>query len=877
MLRLPGTARWRRWLRALSSHAAVDRDLQDEMRLHVELEAEDLARARGLSPEEARRCALVAFGGIERFAEAHRDVRGTRWLHELAADVRYALRALGRAPGFTAVAVLVLALGIGASTALFSAVQAVVMARLPYPRDGRLVRIYLQNSPTNMFGISVADLEGIVAQQRSFSAIGAMRPGTAPVAVNGDAGRLPIGWATDGFFRALGIAPMAGRAIVAADTRPGAPGVSLVTRAFAVARFGAPAAALGRSIRIDGGAYTIVGVLPAGVESLAGFAASVWPALRLEAPSRRGPFFLHVVARLDDAATMASAARDLRAVAGHVFAQWQASFQDRDAHYTIIPLRRALLGDAPRTLGLLAAAVALVLLIAVANVASLTLVRTTARRREIALRAVLGASVLRIARLLIVESTVVALAGAVAGLVVARAGLGLLQVVARDVPRLGDARLDAGTLLFAAGVALVAGVIVGAYPVARVARMRSVGLHDGERTTGGQGARAAFVVAEFALALPLLAAAGLLLNSVLRLARIDPGYDASRVLTLGVSLPSRAYATDSARSVFWRRALAQVRQVPGVVDVALNTALPPNDQSIDYSNFDLVDHPVPAGTAQPVALWMTASGDFFRLMHVPVLEGRVFGPADTLDATPVVVVSRSWARHYFPDGTAVGRKLVAGGCTTCPLTTVIGVVGDVRYAGLDASAEAVYDPVTLGWPTTVNLFVRTTGEPEAVAPSVRDAVRSIEPGVALDDVGRSQDRMQAAMAAPRHLTMLLMGFAVSAVLLSAVGVFGLLSYVVRTHRREIGVRVALGAQRSSLIALIVGRGLRHAALGVAIGLVVSLLATRWMASLLYGVSPTDPITLGAVTLVLLAVGVAASWLPARRAAAIDPMRAMRVD
>jgi putative ABC transport system permease protein len=571
-------------------------------------------------------------------------------------------------------------------------------------------------------------------------------------------------------------------------------------------------------------------------------------------------------------------------ISERIFPEWAASFQDRTARLTPVPLRTVMLGNAPQTLGLFGAAVGLVFLIAIANVASLMLVRGTARRREVALRTVLGATRMRLLSLMLTESLLLAAAGALAGILVAAFVLELLTAIGPPVPRLNEARLDMRGIGFALGVALLGGIVVGATSIAPLIRREPApALRDGERTVGAghatQRLRAALVVAEFALALPLLAGAGLLLNSFLRLQRVDPGFDPRRLVSVNVSLPTARYADDADVDAFWVRALARVREVSGVGHAGLGDALPPYDPAGNYNinNFDLVDRPVPPGGGQPTSPWLTVNADYFAALGVPLLEGRLFTAVDTAGAPPVVVVSRTWARRYFPDGEAVGRQLVSGGCTECPLTTIVGVVGDVKYMGLGGAADAVYDPLTAGWPRDLKLVVRAAAPPEALIDGVLEALRSVDPGVALDDAAPMEDRLYESIAQPRHWTALLGGFAAAAVTLAAVGIFGMLSYTVSTRRREIGVRMALGARGSAVVGMIVRRGMGHALVGAALGLTVALFGTRWLAGTLYAVSATDPPTLAAVTMLLLSVSFVACWLPARRAAAVNPVEAIRME
>jgi len=872
--------RMMRRVRALLHGAALDRELDEEVRLHVALEAQELERLHRLAPDDARRRALVAFGGIERYKEAHRDARGVRWVDELRQDIRYAARALGRSPTFAISAVAILALGIGACTAVFAVVDAVVISHLPYPRDDRLIRVYERNSPTNQWPLSVADFEAIRAWQQSFSDVGLLRTVDAPVAAGGEPQRMAVGYATSGFFRALGIAPAVGRGLGAADDPPGAPPVAVVSHRFAAEQLGGDRAAVGRTVDVDDVAYTVVGVLDPRFTSLAGRRGDVWPDARLAPPKRRGPFGMVVIGRLKDGVSVADAARDLARVSRREFPVWQASFQDHDAVLVPISLRRVMLGDAPRTLVLFGAAVVLVMLIAVANVAGLMLVRAAGRWREVSLRAVLGATRGRIARLLVTESVLVSLAGAAAGIALGVVGVRVLVAVGPKVPRLGEAHVHARAMLFAIVVALGAGLVIGAYPVVHLARRGAgPGVLGGERSVGGtrrtHAVRAAFVVAEFALALPLLAVAALLLNSFVRLQRVNPGFDAGHVLTMSVSLPAGRYASDTAIATYWTRALDGVRGVPDVVAAGVADQLPLSGGNLDENNFDLLDRPVPAGTAQPVTPWTVVTADYFAALGVRLLDGRMFAASDTGGQHPVLLVSRSWAHRYFPDGTAIGRKLVSGGCTSCPPVTIIGITSDVTYTNLGDPPEGAYEPLTEGWGRSLHLVVRTRGDPGAAIPGVSAALRSVEPSVTLSDAMPMADRLSASIADPRHAAALVAGFALAAALLAAIGIFGTLSYTVSMRRREIGVRLALGARRGEVTGMIVRRGMTHAAVGAALGLVAAAGAARWLASKLFQVSPADPLTFGGVIVGLLLVALAASWAPARRAAAIDPVEAIR--
>ncbi len=600
-----GAHRIRQVAAALLGRRSLERDLDDEVRLHLELEAEELVRMRGLAPAEARRQAAIAFGGVERWKEAHRDARGVRWLEELSQDLRYSLRGLIRSPGYFLACTLLLTLGIGGATAMFSAVHAVLLAQLPYRDPDELVRIY-QRYTNNQFGVSVVDVQAVIAQQRTMSAVGAVRLGRVALSAGGELERVLSARATAGFLEALDVRPARGRALQPDDDRPDAPPVVIVSDAYARRALGGAAAAVGRSVTIDGKVYGVVGVLPDMPHNPGGVAADVWTPARFPLPERRGPFGIRMVGRLRAGATLADAERDLAGISERIFPQWASSFQDSMARLTPVPLRTTIIGDAGKTLWIFTAAAGLVLLIAVVNVASLTMVRSAGRSREVNLRTVLGATRARLLRLMLTESLVLSLIGAATGIAAGAAGLRVLGAVLQGMPRLAEAHLDLSAIAFAVAAALIAGVVIGAYPVALLLGRTPAGaLQHGARSVGaGRGTRAlraVFVIGEFALALPLLAGAGLLLNSFVRLQRVDPGFDPARIATMTVSLPGARYGESDAVAGFWARALPRVREVPGVAFAGLADAVPPDDGNVDVNNFDLADRPVSPGQSQPVA------------------------------------------------------------------------------------------------------------------------------------------------------------------------------------------------------------------------------------------------------------------------------------
>jgi len=869
------------WSRSIFRRDEVEREMNDEMTTHLE-RAKERLMARGMSEADARVQARREFGNVGVLQEDARDARGLRLVPELLDDVRYSLRALAHAPAFTIAAALVLGLGIGASTAVFSAVDAVLLARLPYPHDEQLVRVFEQNSPTNRWTLSVVDYQAIERYGRSFSSVGALRGNTVGVSAGRDAERLPMGYVTAGFFDALDVTLRAGRRLSRADEDPGAPAVVVAGYEYAVRQFGSPTAALDQIVTIDGEAHRVVGVLGASDARLAGRAADLWPVMRRTIPTRRGPNGLFVIARIKPGISIAAARRELDAISVRIFPDWQAGFQDKIARLTPYSLRDVIIGNADRPLALFSAAVALVLLIAVSNVASLSVVRCLRRWREIALRSVLGASRGRLVRLIITESIVLATIGGAAGIAVGWVGLELLQKYAVGIARLDTAHLDARALIVALVVSVVAGCAIGIVPAMRLfAGDRGDGLRDGSRAIGdGKSTdriRSAFVAAEFALALPVLAAGALLLVSVMHLQNVDPGFDPRGVSTMTIGLPSSAYRDNASIAGFWTGLAAEATRLPAVKAAAFGTAMPPNDFGNNNNNFDLVDSPVPPGGAQPSVSWAAVTADFFSTLNIPLLDGRLFTATDTGGARPVVVATKAWAKRYYANRSPIGRELISGGCTACPHTVIVGVVGDVTFDGLGMPREALFSPLTEGWPAQLYLFVKATAPQSIVARGVRDAVRSANPIAAMGPMATMDDAIYNSVAAPRNWATILVAFAAAALVMAAVGIFGLLSYAVALRRREIGVRMALGAPSGRVVASMVGGGMRFAIVGAIIGLGLTVMSSRWLRGSLYGVSAIDPPLLLAVTAGLLVVALIASWLPARRAARIDPVEAMRPE
>jgi predicted permease len=860
--------------RALVLGRRWNRELDEEMRFH--LEQEEAARVRaGAEPAAARRAARRAFGGVDRYKEEVRDASGVRAVDDLMSDVWFALRALRRNPGFTLTAVLVLAVAIGATAAVATVVRGVLIADLPYPHPGRLVRIY-EKFGTGLGTLSVVDFEAIRAQQRTLEAVGVARREMAAFSDVGEPEQIRVARVTAGLFAALRTVPVAGRLIAPGDEPVGAPPVVVASYGFAARRLGGARTAIGRGITLDGVGHTVIGVLAPGVDELAGIEAVAWPVLQLAAPERRGPFGLFAIGRMKEGATLEGATRDLAGVSERIYPLWASGFRDRTARLTPYPLRETIVGPAHDQLRLFAGAVALVFLVAVANVATLMLVRASTRRHELALRATLGASRARLARLIVTETAVLVAAGAAGALGVAALGLRLVGAIAPHLPRAREIGFGGDTVVVVAALAAIGGLLVSFSPVASVLRGGTVSLRaDAPRTVGDQRSsalRGALVAGEFALALPLLLGAALLGTSFLRLERVNPGYDASAAFDVTLSLPSARYPGAAEVETFWRSAVQAALEVPGVAAAGLATASPPDNQG-DVNNFNLVAHPVPSGGSEPVSPWSYVTPGYFAALGIPVLDGRTFTEADSANAPPVVIVSRSWAERYFPGKAVIGEQLVEGGCYQCPLTTIVGVVGDVKYQGLTGGGDGVYAPLSQSNARSARLFVRTRGAPAGVVAPVIARLRALDPEIPLAGVTMS-DQLRRALADPGRWTAVLAAFAVTAVALAALGIFGLLSYLVRGQRREIGVRLALGAAPRQVTGMVIARGMRYVLLGTLAGLVMTLLEGRWLRALLFGVRPGDPRVLVAATVLLLLAAFVACLLPGLRAARIAPVEAI---
>jgi putative ABC transport system permease protein len=800
--------------------------------------------------------------------------RGTTMPH-LWPDVRHTLRSLARVPALSATIVLTVGAALGTTVAAIVLTRAVVVAPLPYADADRLHWIYTDNAP-HQFPLSVVDYRALEADHPSFTDVAAYQRLQVTVADGDIAERVQARAVTGSYFPLLGHKPQIGRLFAPSDDARD-DRIVVLSHGYWQRRFGGNPAALGRTVVIDGARATVVGVLQptAGPleRDIAVFSPARWPT-----PTRKGPFFLTVLGRLRPGLSLPAAAETLRAANARLFPVWRSSFQNEKATWGLQNLKSREVGDVGATLGFVLAAVACVLLIACANAVNLLIARSLQRGRELAIRGALGASTGRLLQHVLVEASLLTTGAALIGLGIAALALRLIAVYGGDyVPRIDEVRFSANAVAWLAGLAAASGVVIGIVPAWHGASLRvDQALRAGGRSsTNAPTARRvqrALVAAEFALATPLLVAGALILASLDRLSHVPVGIETTRLLTASVALPRARYPQPADREAFWKRAIERLGALPGVQSAALSDSRPPSESG-QINNFDLEDRPTPAGENQPVSPWVGVSTGFFQATGLALERGRLLDEQSLRD--DVVVVDRAWAKRFFPGDEVVGRRFRNGGCTTCAWTTVVGVVGDVRWTGLDANQAdgTVYYPL-VDLPRAF-IVLRTAVDPAALASGVRQAVRELDPALAVADVATGDELMADALATPRYLTVLTGLFAATALVLSLIGIYGVMAYFVQQHTREIGIRLAIGGNPGQVRRLVVVHGVRLVLVGVVVGVGAAFLAGRLMSTVLFGVSPTDPRALVGVPAALLAAAITACLIPAQRAAAMDPADILR--
>lgn len=872
---MPGRL-WGR-LRALQSRGEMDGELEEELRYHLEREAELNVRD-GMMPEEARRAALRAFGGVEQARELCREARGVRMLQDLWQDLRYGVRTLRKQPGFTLVAVLTLALGIGASTTIFSAVNPILFEPLPYPQADRLVMVLetADNGSRNpgTFGM----YRGFAERSRSFDALAVYRTWLPAMSGAEYPERLEGQRVSAEYFRVLGMRPALGRDFQADDDRTGAPRVVIISDALWRSRFGGDPGIVGRPVTLDDNPYTVIGVMPGGFENVLAPSAGVWAPLQYDMSSASAwGHHLRTVGRLSSGVSVEQATREVDVVGHAVLDEQRPETYSPQTKFVVASLQEEVTGGVKPALLAVLSAVLLLLLISCVNVTNLLLARGAQRRGEFAMRAALGATRGRLVRQMLTESLLLALTGGALGLLAAQFGTGVLVALSPpELPRAGAIRVDAAAFAFAFGSAALVGLAVGLIPALHATRgdLREAVQQGSKRTAGGhQLTRRVFVVAEVALALVLLVGAGLLLRSMDRLFAVDPGFDASHLLTMQVQT-SRRFDKEAAER-FFARALEAVRRVPGVHTAGFTSQLPLSNDKDEYGARFEGDDPA---TAYNVFRYAVSPG-YIETTGIPLRHGRTLEERDAAGSPPAILISESLARRRFPDQDPIGHRVHVGPVTG-PGFTIVGVVGDVKQVSLASSPpDAVYI-TTAQWQfvdRTLSLVVRARGGAAALAPAVREAIWSVDKGQPIVRVATMDELLAASAAERRFASILFEVFGLAALALAAVGIYGVLSGSVTERAREIGVRLALGASRGHILALILRQGMMLTGIGVAVGLCGAVAASSVLVSLLFGVSRLDPSTYLSVVALLVAVSAAACWIPAWRAARVDPSITLRAE
>jgi putative ABC transport system permease protein len=793
--------------------------------------------------------------------------------------LRHAFRRLLREPAFTAAAVLTLALGVGANVAVFAVVEAVLLRPLGYADADRLVIINHRDQRTGITKefIAIGDYVDLVARQSSFEAVAGYGSWQATIAGDGEPYRVPALGAAPGLLELLRVRPLLGRTIRPEDSRPGAAPVVLLGHDLWKTKFGGDSGIVGRSVRINEKEQTVVGVAPPGFQfPPTATTAVIFPqTLPATAPAQRKNGWIFAVARLKPGRTIEDAGVDLTTVSRqleHEFPQ-----QNQGSIYYAVSLRDALVGSTKPALVLLLAAVGIVLLIACANVANLLLARSLARRREMALRTALGAGRGRLAAQLLSESLALALVASVVGIMIAHWGArALVSLVPQsvNVPGLADVHVNGAVLAFALGLTVVTTLAFGliAMTTVRLEGAAAILVGGGRLSTGSAArkAAAALVVVEVALAVVLLVGAGLVVRTFSRLLSVDPGFHIENVMTMDIALPAERYRDVAARDGYYRRAFAALRAVPGVREVgaAVVTPLTGNDWT---GPFERPEHPVPPGERPPDVGWQAAFGTYFKALGIPLIAGRVFDERDGPNGPTTVIISDAIRQRYFPNEDAVGKQIKVGDNRF----EIVGVVGNIRRTGLRDDPRAdLYFALEHNPGGEVTLFIRTAGDPDRALPALQAALKGVDSRTTVN-AARSLAAVAAESVRTTKLVLWLLGiFATTALVLAAVGIYGVMSYVVRQRTREIGTRIALGATRRDILWLVMRDGALIAAGGTIAGLLIGLAATRSLASILYGVSASDPATLSVAAGVLVATIMAACYLPARRAASVDPARTL---
>src|SRR5579859_3434434 len=884
------------WIQALASRTRawlsprkVDQEFGQELEVHLDLLADENVR-RGMAPEEARRAARIRLGGLTQLRDTNRELRSLPMIETFLQDTRYAFRMLRKNPGFTAVAVFTLALSIGANTAIFSVVYAVLLKPLPYAQPNQLFNVFEVQSQAGIKGTgwSYANFAELREQNHVFTDMAGSQHHQLTLTGRGEPSVINTSVVTSQFFSVFGEKPLAGRIFSTDDGKPGAPAVVILSENLWRGSFGADPNIVGSSINLDKRTFTVVGIMPAAFRFPAvSQSEQVWIPL-VQDPlfsswmDRRGGHWLQVTGRLKPGVSMTQAQAELDAISARLGKEFPA--ENDGWAVRMVPLQQMIVGKVKSALLVLLGAVGLVLLIACANIANLLLTRATSRAREIAVRTTLGAGRTRIVRQLLSETAVLGLLGGLAGIALAYWGVQVLSsLLPLDLPRVNAIRVDNLVLGFALLLSAVASCVFGLAPALFAANsnlqssLREGGGRSGE-SRNRRRARSFLAAGEIALAMVLLVAAGLLLRSFSKLMSVSPGFDAQHVIQADISLPRFQYSTPQQWAAFSGELLARIQAHPGLQNSAVAVPRPIGDGFVNLG-FDIIGSPASSASASRTANYVSVSPEYFRVMAIPLLAGRLFNSHDVMSAPRVALISEVMARLYFPNQNPLGKQLTFGfPPDSGAAREIVGIVGNVRDVALGQDpGPMMYVPYAQSPFWGANLVVKSTLSLSSVAAAIRQEVQKIDKDLPVTEVAKIPDLIDASVAQPRFRTFLLGLFAAMALVLAATGIFGVISYSVSRRTNEIGIRVALGASRSSIFRMVLRETLVLTIAGMAVGIPCTLVTSRLLGHMLFNVSPNDPATLAGVALSLAAVAALAGYIPARRAMRVDPMVALRYE
>jgi len=867
----------------------VEQDFEHELETHLEMLTDENVR-RGMAPEEAKRAARIRLGGLTQLRETNRELQGLPTIETLLQDTRFAFRMLRKNPGFTAVAVLTLALGIGANTAIFSVVYAVLLKPLPYTESGQLFNVFEVRPQDGITGTgwSYANFAELREQNRIFSEMAGSQKHQLTLTGRGEPSVVNTSVVTPELFSLFGEKPLAGRMFLSEDGKPGAPPVVILSENLWRGPFGADPNMIGSSINLDKRSFTVIGIMPTAFRfPLFTESEQLWIPL-VQDPlfgswmERRGGHWLQVTGRLKPGISMTQAQAELDAIISRFAKEFPA--ENDGWKIRMVPLQQMIVGDAKSPLLVLLGAVGLVLLIACANIANLLLTRATSRAREIAVRTTLGAGRARMVRQLLSETAVLGLLGGVTGIALGYWGVqALSSLLPPSLPRVNAIRVDKLVLGFALLLSVIASCSFGLAPAMFAANpnlqatLREGGGRSGE-SRNRRRARSFLAAAEVALAMVLLVAAGLLLRSFSKLVSVSPGFDAQHIVKADISLPRFQYSTPQQWTAFSDELLTRIQAEPGLQDSAVAVPRPIADGNINLG-FDIVGNPPSSAGASRTANYVSVSPEYFRVMEIPLLAGRFFNHHDVSSAARVSVISQAMVRLYFPSQDPLGKRLVFGFPPDGQVAReIVGIVGDVRDVRLGQDpGPMMYVPFAQAPFWAANVVVRSALSPSSVATAIRQEVRKVDKELPVTDVAMMPDIIEASLSQPRFRTFLLGLFAAMALALAATGIFGVISYSVSCRTNEIGIRVALGASSGAILWAVLRETLILTLAGLAVGVPCALAASRLLGHMLFGVSANDPATLAAVAFALAAVATLAGYIPARRAMRVDPLVALRYE